>query len=82
MGVNDGFSETYIFWIKHDIFKVVINFTKGMYTVYVPNGRILVRKEKMSQRDLLEIKKKVVKYMNNEISDITFYHTFRGFSVA
>ena len=59
MGLNEGFSETFIFCIKLDIFKVVINFTKGMYTVYAPNGRILLRKEKMPIRKLQEVRKEI-----------------------
>ena len=66
MGLNEGFSETFIFCIKLDIFKVVINFTKEMYTVYAPNGRILVRKEKMSRRKLEEVRKEVKEYMDNK----------------
>ena len=66
MGLNEGFSETFVFCIKLDIFKVVINFTKGMYTVYAPNGRILVRKEKMSCRKLEEVRKEVKEYMDNK----------------
>jgi hypothetical protein len=81
MSLNDGVSETFIFQIKCDMFKVVINFTKGMYTVYAPNGRILLRKEKMTSRDLQEVRKKVIKYMNGEIIPITFYHPFRGFRI-
>lgn len=79
MGVNDGFSETFVFRVKTDIFKVVINFTKGMYTVYAPNGRILVRKEKVPQIELQKIKKKIIKYMSGKIPVITFYSSFRGF---
>jgi len=72
MGVNDGFSETYIFWIKHDIFKVVINFTKGMYTVYASNGRILLREEKVSQMELKELKKKIV-YLEGKYPVMKFF---------
>lgn len=73
MGVNDGFSETYIFWIKHDIFKVVINFTKGMYTVYASNGRILLREEKVSQMELKELKKKIVVYLEGKYPVMKFF---------
>ena len=66
MSLNDGFAETFIFNIDHATFKVVINFTKEMYTVYAPNGRILVRKEKMSRRKLEEVRKEVKEYMDNK----------------
>ena len=82
MGVNDGFSETYIFWIKHDIFKVVINFTKGMYTVYASNGRILLRVEKVSQRELRNIKKKIKGYMDRDNLALNPFHSFKGFRIA
>ena len=68
MGLNEGFSETFVFWLQGDVFKVVINFTKEMYTVYAPNGRILVRKEKMSRRKLEEVRKEVKEYMDNKKS--------------
>lgn len=66
MSLNDGFSETFIFCVKTDIFKVVLNFTKGMYTVYAPNGRILIRKEKMSQIEVKELKKEIVTYLGSK----------------
>ena len=82
MGVNDGFLETFIFHIRHDVFKVTINFTKGMYTVYTSDGRILVRKEKMSQMDLRKVKKEIQKYIDGEIMVIYPFHSFRGFRIA
>ena len=82
MSLNDGFSETFIFWIKQDIFKVVLNFTKGMYTVYAPNGRILVRKEKVSDRELKRIKKQVNDYMMGKVDVIRPYSSFSGFRIA
>lgn len=63
MSLNDGFSETFIFHVKTDIFKVVLNFTKGMYTVYAPNGRILMRREKLSQIEMKIVKKKLNDYL-------------------
>ena len=63
MSLNDGFSETFIFHVKTDIFKVVLNFTKGMYTVYAPNGRILIRKDKMSQIEMERVRKKLNDYL-------------------
>jgi len=66
MSLNEGFSEIFIFSIKYDTFKVVINFTKGMYTVYSSNGRIILRKEKMLSRELKELKKKILAYIDND----------------
>ena len=66
MSLNEGFSETFIFCIKRDTFKVVINFTKGMYTVYRSSGRILLREEEVSQKELRELKKKIVAYLDND----------------
>jgi hypothetical protein len=63
MSLNDGFSETFIFHVRTDIFKVVLNFTKGMYTVYAPNGRILMRREKLSQIEMKIVKKKLNDYL-------------------
>ena len=82
MSLNDGFSETFIFWIKQDIFKVTINFSKGMYTVYIPSGRILVRKEKVSDRELKKIKKQVNDYMKGKVEAIRPYGSFKGFRIA
>ena len=63
MGLNEGFSETFIFCIKLDIFKVVINFAKNMYTVYAPNGNILLREEKVSLLELRKIKKNLIRHI-------------------
>ena len=63
MSLNDGLLETFIFHVKTDVFKVVINFTKGVYTAYLPNGRILMRKEKVSQTELIRVKKKIESYL-------------------
>lgn len=82
MSLNEGFSEIFIFWIKQDIFKVVINFTKGMYTVYTPGGRIVVRKEKVSQIELKRIRKKVRGYMDGKIVPVRPYSSFKGFRIA
>lgn len=70
MSLNEGFSETFIFWIKNDIFKVLINFTKGMYTVYAPNGRILIREEKVPHRKLLKLKKEISDHMKNNYNGL------------
>ena len=63
MSLNDGFAETFIFNIDHATFKVVINFTKNMYTVYAPNGNILLREEKVSLLELRKIKKNLIRHI-------------------
>lgn len=73
MGLNDGILETFIFNVRYSGYayvtvKVVINFTKGMYTVYDSRGRILVRKEKVSIKELLELKKKIINDMTEELN--------------
>jgi len=64
MGLNDGLLETFIFNVAYTDYacvtvKVVINFTKSMYTVYDSRGRILVRKEKVPQMELNILKKQI-----------------------
>ena len=76
MSLNDGLSETFIFHVKTDIFKVVLNFTKGMCTVYAPNGRILIRMEKLCDWQMNQLKKKIVTYLNNK--KFINYNFFRG----
>jgi len=66
MNLNDGFSETYIFWIKHDIFKVVLNFNKKMCTVYSSNGRILMRKEKLTIIEMNKLRNKIRAYLDSD----------------
>jgi len=76
MSLNEGISETFIFHVKQDIFKVVLNFTKGMCTVYAPNGRILVRMEKLHDWQLNKLKRKITTYLNRK-KTIT-YDFFKG----
>jgi len=66
MGVNDGFLEIYIFNVNYTPFKVVINFSKEMCTVYNSKGRIIMRKEKMSQLEMHYLRKKIIKYLNEK----------------
>ena len=82
MNLNEGFSETFIFWIKQDVFKVTINFSKGMYTVYNKSGRALLRKEKVSDRELKRIKRQINDYMMGKVDVIRPYSSFSGFRVA
>ena len=65
MSLNDDFTETFIFSIKQDIYKVVINYSKKMCTVYAHNGRILLRMEKLSRVKMNRIKKQIEEYMRN-----------------
>jgi len=81
MSLNDGLSETFIFCIKLDIFKVVINFTKRMYTVYASNGRILLREEKVSKEKLLVVKKKISDYIKDG-KKLRGFSPYKGFGLA
>jgi hypothetical protein len=63
MGVNDGLSETFIFHVKTDIFKVVLNFTNKMCTVYTTRGHIVMRMEKLSQIKMNKIRKQLNDYL-------------------
>ena len=82
MSLNEGFSETYIFDVWDTTVKVIINFTKGMYTIYAPNGKILVRNEKMTLRELRNLKSKIKKYMDGKSGGIYPYSSFKGFRIA
>lgn len=82
MSLNDGISEIFVFDIWNTTIKVVINFTKGMLTVYSLSGKILVRKEKISQRELLKMKKQINNYMDGNVMPIRPYSSFKGFRVA
>lgn len=84
MGLNDGLLETFIFNVNygdyaHVTVKVVINLTKGMYTVYATNGRIMLRKEKMPLSELNTIRQKIRKYINDQKKPINIL--FRNGSV-
>lgn len=83
MSLNDGFLEIFIFRIVHDIytydtFKVVMNFTKGMCTVYAPNGRILMRIEKLSRMEMNKIKKQVNDYINGKSNQLPNFNNRSG----
>jgi len=79
MSLNEGFSETFILQINSEIIKIVLNFTKGMYTVYAPNGRILVRIEKLPRSKMNRIQKQIKGYMNSKLpsSNSKSYWGFR-----
>jgi len=66
MSLNDGFSETFIFHIKYEVFRVVINFTKKMCTVYSSDNRIIMRRKNLSQLELQALRKKIVQYLKEE----------------
>jgi len=82
MSLNDGFSKTFIFVIEGNIFKAVINFTKGMFTVYSSNGKILVRKEKLSPKDMKKIQEQVNEFIDGKLKFPDFSHLKRGFGIV
>lgn len=85
MGLNNGFLKTFIFKVNSEIIKVTLNYTKGVYTVYAPNGHILVRIEKLSQIKMNEIQKQVNDYLKgkcNQLPNFNRYRPNRGFRVA
>jgi len=87
MSLNEGFSEIFIFHVKTDVFKVVLNFTKGMYTVYAPNRRILMRIEKVPLIKMKRIKKQVDDYMSGKSNQLPNFNNrsgrnFKGFRVV
>jgi len=70
MSLNEGFLETFILQINSEIIKIVLNFTEGMYTVYAPNGRILVRVEKLPRSKMNRIQKQIKGYMSGKNSKL------------
>jgi hypothetical protein len=83
MSLNDGFSETFIFHVKQDVFKVVLNYTKGMCTVYAPNGRILMRMEKLPQMKMNRIQKQINDYIDGKSNQLPNFNSraYWGFRI-
>ena len=63
MGINDGCSDIYVFNFEYRTFKVVLNYTRKMYTVYARNNRILIRMQNVPPWKMKEIREELQKYI-------------------
>ena len=75
MNVNEGFLRIFILQVNSEIIKVVLNFSKNMYTVYAPNGRILMRAEKLYDWQIKQMKKEIEDYMNGKCNRLPNFNS-------
>ena len=74
MNKQTAFIETFIFdmQVRHYNetllipIKVVINFSCRLYTVYAKNGRVLLKVERLSSKELCDVKKQLDKYIESK----------------
>jgi hypothetical protein len=56
MGIHNGIIDIFIFDIGYFTFKVELNYTKSICTVYSETGKILMRRKNLSSIEMVELR--------------------------
>ena len=60
------FTETFIFMVDGNTVKVVMDFSRRIYTVYSANGRILVKRENMIEWKMRILRNNIKNYIDSK----------------
>ena len=63
---NTDFVNIYIFVYTGNMYKLVINHTRKMFTLYGYRNHIVMRRECMTKYQLREVENAMIKYVNSK----------------